>query len=402
MSLIARDKAAALISITVTIFLVVLKYSIGALSGSIALVADAIHALTDVLSSVAVLIGLMIASRKPTKSFPYGFYKVENIASLLLALAIWYAGYEIVRTSLGQVGGALLTHLPAAIVTALTSVLVTFLLSRYKLKVGRELGSPSLIADGKHTQADLYASTAVLIGLVGYSCGFSYLDPLAGLIVSLFVFRAGYGILREAIKVLLDASIGLEELEKIREVVLAVPGVQRLHSLRARSSGKFLFIELTIRTRLKDLEAAHHLSGTIEAAIKARIEHVDRVVVQLEPEAKDTLRYAVPCTTREGTNARVSAHFGEAEYFCLFDLRTADHEVLDLRFITNPFRNLEKGKGLRAAELLVDQKVDMVFTREPLAQKSPAYVLQNAYVDFDVTDAETVGAIITQLSAKEQ
>jgi cation diffusion facilitator family transporter len=402
MSSIARDKGAALISITVTIFLVILKYSIGVLSGSIALVADSIHALTDVLSSVAVLLGLMIASRKPTKSFPYGFYKAENVASLLLALAIWYAGYEIVRTSLGQVGGAALTHLPAAIATALASVLVTFLLSRYKLKVGRELGSPSLIADGKHTQADLYASTAVLIGLVGYALGFSYFDPLAGLIVSLFVFRAGYGILQEAIKVLLDASIGLEELEKIREVVLAVPGVQRLHALKARSSGKFLFIELTIRTHLKDLEAAHHLSEKIEAAIKASLEHVDRVVVQLEPEAKDILRYAVPCTTREGVNAQVSAHFGEAEYFCLFDLRTADHEVLDLRFITNPFRHLEKGKGLRAAELLVDQKIDKVFTREPLAQKSPSYVLRNAYVDFDVTAAETVGAIITQLSTGDR
>jgi cation diffusion facilitator family transporter len=320
----------------------------------------------------------------------------------LLALAIWYAGYEIIRTSLGQVGGVLLTHLPAAISTALASMLVTFLLSHYKLKVGRELGSPSLIADGKHTRADLYASTAVLVGLVGYALGFSYFDPLAGLIVSLFVFRAGYGILQEAIKVLLDASIGLEELEKIREVVLAVPGVQRLHSLQARSSGKFLFIELTIRTHLKDLEAAHHLSEKIEAAIKASLEHVDRVVVQLEPEAKDILRYAVPCTTREGVNAQVSAHFGEAEYFCLFDLRTADHEVLDLRFITNPFRHLEKGKGLRAAELLVDQKIDKVFTREPLAQKSPSYVLRNAYVDFDVTAAETVGAIITQLSTGDR
>jgi predicted Fe-Mo cluster-binding NifX family protein len=200
----------------------------------------------------------------------------------------------------------------------------------------------------------------------------------------------------------LDASIGLEELEKIREVVLAVPGVQRLHALKARSSGKFLFIELTIRTHLKDLKAAHHLSEKIEAEIKASLEHVDRVVVQLEPEAKDILRYAVPCTTREGVNAQVSAHFGEAEYFCLFDLRTADYEVLDLRFITNPFRHLEKGKGLRAAELLVDQKIDKIFTREPLAQKSPSYVLRNAYVDFDVTAAETVGAIITQLSTGDR
>lgn len=91
---LGRDKKAALVSIVVTAFLAVIKYSVGILSGSIALVADAVHSLTDVISSIGVLLGLKISSRKPTEAFPYGFYKAENIVSLLLALAIFYAGYD--------------------------------------------------------------------------------------------------------------------------------------------------------------------------------------------------------------------------------------------------------------------------------------------------------------------
>jgi len=99
-----RDKKAAFVSIGVTAFLAVIKYFFGILSGSIALTADAIHSLTDVISSVGVLIGLKISSRKPTKAFPYGFYKAENIVSLFLALAIFYAGYEIILTSVEKFG----------------------------------------------------------------------------------------------------------------------------------------------------------------------------------------------------------------------------------------------------------------------------------------------------------
>ena len=96
---VARDKKAALISIAVTAFLAAIKFLAGTLSGSIALVADAIHSLTDVISSIGVLIGLKISDRKPTEMFPYGFYRAENIVSLFLALAIIYTGYEIILTS---------------------------------------------------------------------------------------------------------------------------------------------------------------------------------------------------------------------------------------------------------------------------------------------------------------
>jgi len=394
-----RDKKAALVSIGVTAVLVVIKYFFGILSGSIALIADAIHSLTDVISSIGVFIGLKISSRKPTKEFPYGFYKAENIVSLFLALAIFYAGYEIILTSVEKFGTVILTNVPFAIAAALTSLIVTLLLSRYKLKVGRELNSPSLIADGKHTQADTYASTAVLLGLMGYYFGFSSLDSIAGVLVSVFIFRAGYEILKDAIKVLLDASIGYEGLSRIREIASEIYGVRKINTLKARSSGKFMFVELEIETNLKDLERAHQLSNRIEEQVKSEIKNVDRVIVHMEPEEKEFVRYAVPCTENNGMRSKVSGHFGEAEYFCLFNIRTADNELTDMQFLKNPYRTLEKRKGLKAAELLVTKKIDKLITKESIAQKSAFYVFEDAYVEFAETDADTIGEIVKELKA---
>ncbi|MBN1762077.1 MAG: cation diffusion facilitator family transporter [Methanomicrobia archaeon] len=392
-----RDKKAALVSIIVTTFLAVIKYFFGILSGSIALIADAIHSFTDVISSIGVLIGLRISGRKPTKAFPYGFYKAENIVSLFLALAIVYACYEIIRTSVEKFGTGVLTNLPFAIATALTSLVVTLLLSRYKLTVGREMKSPSLIADGKHTQADTYASLAVFVGLMGYYAGLASLDAIAGIVVSLFIFRAGYEILKDSIKVLLDASIDYDGLNRIRELVSANCCVRRIHALKARSSGKFIFIELEIETNISDLERAHHLSDTIEAQIKSEITNVDRVIIHMKPEEKEFIRYAVPCTDNNGVRSKVSEHFGGAEYFCIFDIQTADNELTDMQFVKNPFLALEKRKGLKVAELLVTKKIDKLITKESIARKSAFYVLDDAYVASEKTDAETIGDIVAAI-----
>ena len=392
-----RDKKAALLSIVVSAGLAVLKYVIGILSGSVALIADAIHSFSDIISSIGVFIGLKISSREPTEEFPYGFYKIENIASLFLALAIFYAGYEIILTSVEQFGTAIVTHLGLAILVALLSVVTALILSRYKLTVGRALNSPSLIADGEHTKSDALSSIAVLLGLVGYSFGFSSLDSIAGVAVSVLIFRAGYEIFKDSVKVLLDASIDYEALNRIREIVTSNCCVMKINSLKARRSGKFIFIELAAETNYKDLERAHHLSEQIEAQIKSEVKNVDRVLIHMEPEVKEFIRYAVPCTENTGLHSKVSAHFGEAEYFCLFDIRTANTELTKIEFIKNPYRTLEKRKGLKAAELLVSKRIDKLLSKENMTEKSAFYVLDNAFVETETTDTATIEEIVASL-----
>jgi len=113
----------------------------------------------------------------------------------------------------------------------------------------------------------------------------------------------------------LDVSIDYESHNRIREVASEMYGVRKIHSLKARSSGKFIFIELEIETNLRDLERAHQLSDKIEGEIKSEIKNVDRVIIHMEPEEKEFIRYAVPCTENNGLRSKVSEHFGEAEYF---------------------------------------------------------------------------------------
>ena len=290
-----------------------------------------------------------------------------------------------------------LTNVPYAIIVALISLFFTLLLSSYKLKVGREENSPSLVADGKHTRADTYASAAVLVGILGNYIGIYPLDPASGILVSLFIFKAGYGILKDSIKVLLDASIDYESLNRIREITSETHGVVEIQSLNARSSGKFIFIELEIGTKLKDLERAHQLSNKIEMRIKSEIKNVDRVLIHIEPEERGITRYAVPCTENNGMMSGVSGHFGGAEYFCIFDMRRDDNDFTDMRFLKNPFATLEKRKGLKAAELLVANDIDKLITKESIAQKSPFYVLDDAYVESEETDLDTVGEIIEDM-----
>ncbi|MBA1342263.1 MAG: Ferrous-iron efflux pump FieF [ANME-2 cluster archaeon] len=395
---VGRDKRAALVSIGVTAFLVVIKYAAGMLSGSIALIADAIHSLTDVISSIAVFIGLKISDRTPTEEFPYGFYKAENIVSLFLALAILYAGYEIIRTSIGSaVGSVILTDLPFALSVALVSLVSSWLLSNYKLKIGREENSPSLIADGKHSRTDAYSSAVVFAGILGNYLGFYFLDSAAGILIALFIFKAGSGILKDSIKVLLDASIDYESLNRIREIASETRGVEKIYSLRARSSGKFIFIEMDVGTNLTDLKRAHQLSDKIEDRIKSEIKNVDRVLIHIEPEEREFTRYAVPCIENNGLLSKISRHFGEAEYFCIFDIRREDNDLADMRFLKNPFATLEKRKGLKAAELLVENRIDKLITKDSIAQKSAFYVLDDAYVESGETDAGTIGEAIEKM-----
>jgi cation diffusion facilitator family transporter len=392
-----QDKRAALVSIAVTAFLVVIKYTAGVLSGSIALIADAIHSLTDVISSIGVFIGLEISDRKPTDTFPYGFYKAENIVSLFLSLAIIYAGYEIVLTSIKTSGEVILTNITFALAVVLVSVLSSLLLGNYKLKVGREENSPSLIADGEHSRTDAMSSTVVFAGVLGNYLGLYFLDPAVGILVALFIFTAGYEILKCSIKVLLDASIDYESLHRIREIASEIHGVRKIRTLKARSSGKFIFIEMEIGTDMRDLERAHQLSNRIEERIKSEIKNVDRVLIHIEPEETESTRYAVPCTDNHGLRSRVSEHFGEAEYFCIFSIRREDNDLADMMFLKNPFATLEKRKGLKAAELLVKNRIDKLITKESIAQKSAFYVLDDAYVESGETDASTIGEIVESI-----
>lgn len=388
-----QDEKVALLSITNNLALSAIKLGLSLLSGSIALIADAIHSFTDVIASLTVLAGLRI-SRRTSKTFPYGLYKVENLVSLLTAFAIFFAGYEIVKKVFSQDVGASINHLPIALFGVIVTIGMTFAFSRYELRVGRQIGSPSLIADAQHVRTDMLSSAAIFVGLAGQLLGL-HLDRIAALVVVLFIAKAGWEVMVDAVRVLLDASLDFDTLDRVKSLLLEEPKVQAINGLWGRSSGRYKFIEADITIAETRLERAHQVEGVIEERIKAELANVDHILIHYAPIEKEILTYAIPLAEPEGT---VSPHFGEAPFFRFIAVRTRDDTIAHEDTQINPHTELERGKGIKVAEWLVENDVDVVFVKERFDGKGPTYVFADADVEVRITEKETAAQIIADIS----
>jgi len=378
-------------SVGLNLFLVSLKLGLAAITGSLALAADAVHSLVDVVASLVVLGGLLIARRR-SRSFPYGLYKVENLVSVAVALLIFLAGYELAREALFQPSREL-TNVPLALGGVALAMLATYLFSRYERQLGEASGSPSLIADSSHFRVDVLSSGVVFVAILGNYLGLP-LDRLGAGLVVLFVLWSGWELLVDGMRVLLDASLDPETLAEVRRVISAEPGVAEVRSLVGRNSGRYKFLEAEVALRTRDLEKAHRVSQRLEEAIRARVPHVDRVLIHYEPVHKDLWRWAVPLDSSEGS---VSAHLGQAPYFALVDVRMATGEVVGSEVLVNPYLHADKQKGIRVAEFLTGQGVDGLVVRESLEGKGPAYVLADAGVEVRLTEQTTLGGVLEDL-----
>ncbi len=363
-------------SIGINLLLVGIKGLLFYLSGSVALIADAIHSFTDVISSITVFAGIKISKRK-SKNFPYGLYKVENFVSLFSSFFIFLAGYEIVHTVLYKFQSIKTKYLPYAITGVLLTMAITFAFSRYELRQGKKIGSPSLVADAKHIRTDMLSSAVILAGLVGGWFGLN-LDRIAALIVVFLVFKAGIGIFIDAFRVLLDASIDFETMDRVKTIILKDSRVISINALWGRNSGPFKFIEADIVIKVNNLEKAHLVCRKIEGEIKKHVSHVDHVLIHYEPQKKETSTLAIPLKEDKQS---LSEHFGEAPYFYLATIRERDGVLLSEAFHGNPFASEEKGKGIKVSEWLLEKGIDTVCSPKGFEGKGPGYVFSDAGVD---------------------
>lgn len=387
-----KGEKVALLAIGVNLLLFGIKYFFSSLSGSIALKADAFHSLSDVVASSTVLGGLVIAKRK-TRAFPYGLYKVENLASVVVALAILYAGYEIAVEAI-QGGTTELQNVGATIASVLCAIGVALTYAGYAVRVGREINSPSLVADAKHIGIDVLAGGAVLAGLLGSLAGLD-LDRVTAFIVVAIIAWSGSKILADGIRVLLDASLDYQTLSLAEKLILAEPRVTAIEHLTGRNSGRYKFIEANIVLKAHELDKAAFIANRISANISEQIKNVDRVLIHYEPNRKETLIYALPL--QDDRHGQISGHFGEAPCFALITVRVKNREVVGQEILGNPFTEVDHGKGILVAEFLIKHGVDAVVTREGFAGKGPFYVFSNAAVDTFHTRADTPEKALTEL-----
>jgi cation diffusion facilitator family transporter len=382
-------------SVGINILLTLLNLAISLASGSLAVAAEMVHNLVDLMASVGVLVGLKLSQRK-SRDFPYGMYKVENVVSAGIALLIFVTGYEIahqalfakempITVSAWMVGGVIL------------SMLVPMAFSWYEMRVARAANSPSLMASAQEYRVHVFSSGIVLVALVGRLAGL-HLDRIAALVVVAFVLKTGWELLSDSMRMLLDASLDADTLAKARTIIEAQPGVVNVNSLTGRNAGRYRFLETEVALRVTDLERAHQISSAIDQAIREQVPYVERVLVHAEPAQKPVQRVALSLSDEQGT---VSQHFGTAPYFALIDVRVTDGVRLRQNTMLNPHRAETKQRGLNVARWLLDEKVDVVITGDNVHDKSPAYVLDSAGVTLILTHAANLETALAEWQTGE-
>ena len=188
-------------------------------------------------------------------------------------------------------------------------------------------------------------------------------------------------------RVLLDASVSYEILEKVRSLIQKEPSVSSIRDLAGRNSGRYIFIEATITMHTTDLKKAHLASQKIEQLIKNEVPNIDRVLIHYEPEIKSKQRFAFTLSNRDG---EISEEFGKSVCFALVDVGKKQKTILQSRIIDNPYIEVEKGRGIKVAQLLLQYKPDVVVVKEDLEGKGPGYAFADAGIEVVQTTAKTM------------
>jgi predicted Fe-Mo cluster-binding NifX family protein len=272
------------------------------------------------------------------------------------------------------------------------SAAIPLAFSVYEMRVGRELNSPSLMADAQEYRAHVFSSGVVFLALVGQMIGYP-VDRYAALVIVVLIAKTGWELLADGMRVLLDASLDGETLDHVRAIIEAEPTVTEVRWVVGRNAGRYRFLETDVALRVDDLEKAHVVSQRLEKAIREQVPHVERVLIHYEPQVRTHLRYAVPLA---GAGGAVSEHFGESPYFALVTVRLADTQIEHQEMLANPHQAVEKAKGIRVAEWLVGLKADVVLLREDVHGKGPAYVFADAGVETRLTQTATLAEAVAE------
>ena len=272
--------------------LLVFKFVAGVLGHSAAMVADAVHSLSDFFTDLIVLLFVKVSARPQDESHDYGHGKFETLATLFIGLALVGAAIGIIVNGAVKFAGWLEGETLAvpgklALWAALASILVKELLYRYTASKGRELDSPAVVANAWHHRSDALSSIGAAVGIGGAILlgeRWAVLDPLASIVVGGMLMKVAWDLLKGSLGDLTDQSLSAEEEKEILDIITASPDVSEPHNLRTRRIGNRIAIESHIRMDGNlSLEAAHEHASAIESKLKERFGKDTLVTLHMEP-----------------------------------------------------------------------------------------------------------------------
>ena len=280
------------VGLVVNLVLSLLKLAAGVVGRSGAMVADAVHSFSDLATDIVVIAFARISAKPRDTDHDYGHGKYETLATIIISIALGVVGAGILVNSIRGIrtvidGGLLPRPGAVALVAAAVSILVKEILYRYTVRVGRRIDSPSVVANAWHHRSDALSSLGTLLGI---GCAFflgdkwRIADPIAALIVSVFIFKIAFDLIRTGLGELLEQSLPEEVEKEILGIVAANPRDREPHNLRTRRIGAAIAIEVHVRMDGKmTVEESHELTVDIEQRLRERFGEGTMIAIHVEP-----------------------------------------------------------------------------------------------------------------------
>jgi len=263
------------------------KVIYGLISRCSSMTADGFHSLSDGTSNIICLIGIHFASQPKDQDHPYGHRKYETFFSLGIAGLLFFLTFNLIKEGIERLRNPVAPQIDwLSFVVMAVTLAINLWVMNYEYKKGKTLHSDILVSDSMHTKADIFTSISVIITLIAVRLGYPILDPIATLLIALFIAHAGLEIIRESSRVLCDTA-PIVDVKKIADIVLSIEGVKACHKIRTRGRPDDIYLDLHVQVRPDmHMERAHQISYTIEDTIKRVIPEVSDVVVHMEPKGE--------------------------------------------------------------------------------------------------------------------
>lgn len=286
-----------LIGMAVNTVLLIVKFTLGTIGNSAALVADAFHSLSDFVSDIVVIVGMRFTSKPADKSHNYGHGKIETLTTVFIGIVLVILSFTLLRDAVIDIYNFYVHDEPIKVpksfvlIAVAVSIVAKEIMFRYTLKVGKSIKSDTIVANAWHQRSDALSSVAALIGIslaVIFGEKFAVADPIASAVVSLLVFKVGFSILTSSFNQLLDASLNDEELQKIKEIIEGVEGIKHYRNIKTRKIGYYISVDIHIEVnwRLNVIEA-HDIATELENEILNEFGEETFISVHIEPYNED-------------------------------------------------------------------------------------------------------------------
>lgn len=375
-------------------FLVLAKTVIGLLSGSLVLISDAIHSGSDILSIITSWFGLKIAQRKPDRRFPYGYYKAENLGTLIISFLIIYAFWEMFTRGYVNFFSFSEIKMPLlAVGISFFDAIILFFFGNYEIKIGKQIGAQSLVAMGEENRTHLFSSMAVFIGTLAAYYKLPYLEGVIAIGISLLILKIGLLAARDSVLALMDVSPSKDVEQKVIKAIESASGVEEFFDLRLRKSGPFIFGESKIGIRrFIDVKRAHEIADRIEQEVKKRVPQIDSFSIHVEPFKSEFRHIVVPIEIKRGLNSLISNRFARAPYFLFINLKV--NKIEGYYFLKNLHKDKKVRAGLAVSKLIIKQKSDSLIVGE--IGEISLHILKDNLIDIYQSNNKAVKSAVNQ------